>query len=60
MTPLQKLNKEFLNRHKSSFVSPNWDYSEVQLDGYYTAEDLKRIILDMEEFNKKVNETLEN
>jgi hypothetical protein len=50
MSKLQTLEKEFRALY-TYYISPNWDFSSIQLDGSYTAEDLREIADDLDKFN---------
>jgi hypothetical protein len=58
MTKLQLLEKEFCSIHKSQgmqYVYPSWDFAEVQLDGWYSADQLRKLADDLDEYNRKAS-----
>ena len=58
MNELQLLEKEFTKTHPSKgmqYINPTWDFLEVQLDGYYTADDLRKIANSLDEYNDKAS-----
>jgi len=59
MTKLQELEKEFCSVNKSKgmqYIHPSWDFSEVQLDGWYSADQLRKLADDLDGYNRKASE----
>lgn len=56
MNKLQELENEFRNKNPSKameYTYPNFDFSEVQLDGWFTSDRFRQIANDLDEFNKR-------
>lgn len=59
MNKLQILEKDFNKEFPSKgmqYQYPNYDFSEIQLDGWYNASELRKIADKLDEYNSKIDE----
>ena len=59
MNKLQTLEKQFSKEFPSKgaqYNHPNHDFTEIQLDGWYTADELRNIAQRMDDYNNEASQ----